>query len=299
MKKLTAFILTLILLLGITGCSAKNTEQDTPAFKTDNVTAVTFYGTTPEDTETEVPQEHLAEIVAWLGTFKVGKKAEGVLPPGADSMSVIIEYSDGTVVSSSLSTVNIDGTVYLVDHAEEPECYFKLFESDSGAEDEGTQQVEMIETTVSYANWSEDALIYNSALNADKMISGAKHFPIFKMDDKQDVEQFKTDFGEILTVSHGYDEMPSFEEATSKYDEAFFEEDSLLIVYVDAGSGSLRFDADSISCENGSLCVHIRQTNNPEICTEDMAGWFVAVAVKKSEITECKSFDADFAGIIE
>jgi len=297
-KKLTALILVLVCMFGLAGCSPKNTEKGKPVFETENIESVTFYSIAPKE-EIKVPEKHLAEIAEWLGTFKIAEKAGDILPPGADSKFVTIEYSDGTVVDSSLSTVRIDGTVYLIDHAKEPECYFKLVESDSDAEDEGAQQVDVIETTVSYANWSEDAFIYNSALNADKMIAGAKHFPIFKMDTKQDVEQFKADFGEILSMNQGYNEIPSFEEAISKYDEAFFEENSLLIVYVDAGSGSFRFDADNISCDEESLCVHVRQINNPEVCTDDMAGWFVMVAVKKSDLDSCKSFDADFVGIIE
>ncbi|MBQ9938312.1 MAG: hypothetical protein IJO96_02140 [Oscillospiraceae bacterium] len=295
MKKLTALILVLVCMFGLAGCSPKNTEKGKAVFETENIESVTFYSIAPKE-EIKVPEKHLAEIAEWLGTFKIAEKAGDILPPGADSKFVTIEYSDGTVVYSSLSTITVDGTVYLTEHEREPECYFDLADEDLSAK---TQSVMVLETTVCYANWSEDAFIYNSALNADKMIAGAKHFPIFKMDTKQDVEQFKADFGEILSMNQGYNEIPSFEEAISKYDEAFFEENSLLIVYVDAGSGSFRFDADNISCDEESLCVHIRQKNNPEVCTADMAGWFVMVAVKDSEISCCKSFDADFVGIIE
>ena len=67
-----------------------------------------------------------------------------------------------------------------------------------------------------------------------------------------------------------------------------------LIVYVDANSGTLRFDVSSVYCENESVYVHVKQTNNPEFVTDDMAGWFITVAIEKSIFQDCQSFDADF-----
>ena len=152
-----------------------------------------------------------------------------------------------------------------------------------------------VETAVAYANWTDDPTISTDALNADKMnISSEKHLPIFKMETKQELDEFKMNYGEILSMNQSYNDIPSFEEVTSKYDEAFFEEKVLLIVYVDANSGTLRFDVSSVYCENETVCVHVKQTNNPEVVTDDMAGWFITVAIKESIVQDCKAFDADF-----
>lgn len=150
------------------------------------------------------------------------------------------------------------------------------------------------ETTVSYANWSDDSSISFGALNKDKMtINSVQHLPIFKMDTKEELEQFKTFYGKILSMNQSYDEVPSFESATFKYDEVFFEQNSLLIVYVSASSGSERFDVNNVYCDAKSVCVHVEQTNNPEIGTADMAGWFITIAIQDSTIRDCESFDAD------
>ena len=110
----------------------------------------------------------------------------------------------------------------------------------------------------------------------------------------EDLERFKLNFGEILNTDHGYDEVPSFNEAAAKYDEAFFEKNTLLLVYVATNSGSLRFDVSSMYCDDMSLCIHVKQTNNPEVVTEDMAGWFITVSVADDMIEKCDEFDTDF-----
>ena len=159
----------------------------------------------------------------------------------------------------------------------------------------GTPVDEVFDITVSYANWGELNEIYTKALNTDKMaISSVRHLPIYKFDTLVELEQFKTDIDGILSIDHGYDEIPSFNEATAKYDEKFFTENTLMLVYVESGSGSYRYGVDSIYHADGNFCIHIKQTNNPEFGTDDMAGWFITVAVPDTMIADCSVFDADF-----
>lgn len=159
----------------------------------------------------------------------------------------------------------------------------------------GTSVNEIFDITVSYANWGDFSRIHNIPLNISKMaISSVRHLPIYKFDTLSEMEQFKTDVDGILSFDQSYDEVPSFNEVTTKYDEDFFAENTLLLVYVEASSGSCRFDVDSISHTDGNFCVHIKQTNNPEIHTDDMAGWFITVAISDSMVADCTSFDADF-----
>ena len=201
--------------------------------------------------------------------------------PGKTGAYAIFKLSDGTADDISQTVVNgLTELGWL--ESKLPEAPIEITKD--------------VETAVSYANWTDDPAISTDALNADKMnISGEKHLPVFKMETKQELEQFKTNYGKILSMNQSYGDIPSFEEVTSKYDEAFFEENILLIVYVDANSGTLRFDVSSVYCENGSICVHVKQTNNPEVVTDDMAGWFITVAVNENIVQNCKSFDADFS----
>lgn len=98
--------------------------------------------------------------------------------------------------------------------------------------------------TVSYAGWAPKSEIFSMALNTQKTaVSSVQHLPVYKFDTLKDLEQFKLAFQEILTMERGYDEVPSFNDATADYDETFFEENTLMLVYVDANNCT-EFDAD-------------------------------------------------------
>lgn len=125
----------------------------------------------------------------------------------------------------------------------------------------GTSAEDAFDIAVSYANWAELNEVYAKALNTEKMaISSVRHLPIFKLDTSEDLEQFKSDFGDTLTMEYGYDEVPSFNEVTAKYDEEFFKENTIMLVFVEASSGSCRFGVNSVYCDGNSFCVHVEQT---------------------------------------
>lgn len=150
------------------------------------------------------------------------------------------------------------------------------------------------DTTVSFANWSDNDIIISKSLNSEKIIAEPfNHLPIFKIDTEEDLVQFKNDFTDIFSMDIGYDEIPSFEKSISKYNKDFFENNTLLIVYIQTSSGSLRFGLDSVDFNNDSVCVYVKQTNNPLMGTDDMSGWFITVAIEDEIIKNCKSFDAN------
>ena len=150
--------------------------------------------------------------------------------------------------------------------------------------------------TVSYANWGALNDLYFHALNMDKMvISSVRHLPLYKFDTLAELQQFKDNVKDTLTIDCGYDEVPSFHDATADYDSAFFQKNTLLLVYVEASSGSYRYGVDSVYHADGNFCVHVTQTNHPEVVTDDMAGWFITVAVPDSVAETCTTFDADFS----
>lgn len=146
---------------------------------------------------------------------------------------------------------------------------------------------------MSYAGWTEDCEILSGTLNINKMAdSSVLHLPIHKFDTLEDLKQFKL-FDDIFTFDRGYDEIPSFNDAVAKYDDIFFEENSLMLVCVPANSGSYRYGVNSVFCDGTSFCIHVEQTNKPEAATMDMVGWFVTVAVPDSMVENCTQFDDD------
>lgn len=154
------------------------------------------------------------------------------------------------------------------------------------------------ETTVSYANWSDNSEINSGALNSGKLVIGkVRHLPIRKFDKLEDLEEFKNTFSGELTMEQGYNNVPSFNSVTAKYDKKFFKENSLLLVYVAASNASYRFKMQSVDYNDKSLCVHVVETTKPEVVITAMSGWFITVAVPDELIKNVTNFDADLDNV--
>ena len=146
-------------------------------------------------------------------------------------------------------------------------------------------------TKVSYANWTEDSRMF-SCMNAEKLaISTVRHLPVYKLDTKEDLDQFKEKFGDVLTFDQGYDEVPSFNEATAGYDDSFFAEHTVVLAYVTANSGSLRFGIRDIYQDDSFFCLNVMQMNDPEVGTADMAGWFMIAEIPDADIEGITDFE--------
>ena len=136
--------------------------------------------------------------------------------------------------------------------------------------------------------------IYDKALNASKLNdSNPWNLPIYKFDTLSDLEKFKSDFGGENGFNYSWDEVPSFNDATKNYDEDFFERYTLMLVYISVGSGSYRFGFKDVTIDGNYFCIHVEQTNNPQSFTDDMAGWFITVAVPDSMVANITEFNAD------
>ena len=159
-----------------------------------------------------------------------------------------------------------------------------------------TTWMETPDTTVSEVGTFGMDKLYSTALNADQMtISSVRHFPIYKFDTLEDLTQFKDSLDYPGMLSLAYDEVPAFNEVTAKYDETFFSENTLLLVYVVAHTGSYRFAVDTITGDGTGLCVQIAETTHAELVTCDEAGWFITVAIPDSAAAAYTEFDAVLA----
>lgn len=158
----------------------------------------------------------------------------------------------------------------------------------------GTPADEAFDIRVSWAGITEDGRIYSESLNPETMaISAVQHLPIHKFDTLEELDRFRVTFADSLDLEGGYDEVPSFNQVTADYDEAFFEDNTLMLVYVPSPSGSYRYGVNGIYCSAPDFSIHVAQANDPAECTDDAAGWFVTLAVPDSMIADCTNFDAD------
>lgn len=150
---------------------------------------------------------------------------------------------------------------------------------------------EAFESVIFRVAWTHGGAFFENALNFEKLNNKhEKSMPIYRVDTKEELDAFKENYNDQLGI--GSDD----EELIAKYDDKFFKDNSLLIVYVESGSGSIEYAFDSMSFTKDSVCVHIVATNDPRFGTCDMAGWLITVAVPDSLLKDCTSFDAVYDG---
>ena len=149
--------------------------------------------------------------------------------------------------------------------------------------------------------YTEDLRLADGCLNTQVIaetlhLSSVLHLPVFRFDSAADLAAFLDGYGDVLGVDEGHDGAPSLREAAAAYDDAFFKENCLLAAYMTAGSGSFRYGAEVVYDGADSVCVYVNKTNDPQVYTDDMAGWLVLAPQKKSDLRKCGTYDALYGG---
>lgn len=112
-----------------------------------------------------------------------------------------------------------------------------------------------------------------------------KGFPLVKADTIEELNAFAKG---VNSYEYVWD---SFNDIVTKYNEEFFVENTLLLIYVSEGSGSVRHKVTSVTSKAGKVSVDIERIV-PEAGTCDMAGWIITVELKKNDIVKCSEFVA-------
>lgn len=143
------------------------------------------------------------------------------------------------------------------------------------------------------------------ALNEDKFvvdndeyyILSPRPIPIYKFDGIDDVEQFKSTYNGMVGM-YGSSEKPSdFYLAMEKYDETYFENNSLLVVYYAASTVSYKHYIKSIDLDSNSVFIHVQQKwcnpYPPHYHLDEYGQYYAIVEFTKAELADCTRFDAD------
>ena len=127
-----------------------------------------------------------------------------------------------------------------------------------------------------YQLWfKSDSYAQNGCLYGRLGYSGDWHFP-----HTETVNTYAEWQSLYLGCSAGSISDGGFTEGLAALDEAFFAEQSLLILYVEEGSGSDRHRVDQVIVEDGTVTVTLT-TLQPEIFTCDMAYWAILIPIDK------------------
>ncbi len=274
MKRLITVFLTFCCIFALTGCATKGVESDYPA-------ALIFEGE-----------------VYYLSTEEVSLEADRVIGrvdsytdafPEKDNQS---NFGKGQELQIAEAENGIAVWYHGAWHLCRPKQAPKTKE-DAASSDALPQVLTKPDHTVAWVNWSDDPKIKTAALNADTFaLSSKRHLPIYKCDDLEQLNGFQAAFDGIFTWDSGWDEIPSFTAAAAGFTEDFFEQYTLLLVYVEDGSCTPRYGVENVTVEGDTLTVTVKLTYAPEVGDCAMAGWMIAIPVQKTAIAECSSFDA-------
>ena len=147
-----------------------------------------------------------------------------------------------------------------------------------------------------YVGYGGSNEFFFGALNRDKLSTNSvNHLPIYKFDTLSELEQFKNDFEDDFLFKATYNDEKSFEKATEGVDENFFNQYRMYLVYVSSNSGSYRYVIDNVVSEGDDFCIYVKQVNDPEVVTDNMAGWFAIFNQPKSDVKDYASYDAQMA----
>lgn len=145
------------------------------------------------------------------------------------------------------------------------------------------------ENHVVYANWTDNHLIQSGSISPDSM------YPVYKLETEQDVNDFRAKFESLLSFN-------AFDEVVAAYDDAFFEENTIVLAYVTANSGSVRYSVFDVEFFETGVNIKLA-IDAPEYGTCDMAGWFVMVVLPKATLENCTEYnvytESLFKGISE
>lgn len=307
MKKLIALVLTLVCVFGLVGCNSiaqkptnevSNNIEVTHDFHADvNVVEICV-----GDTKFHFDKAEDVESICNLFDGIVGNKVPDD-EEQAEGFYKITFSKNGkeTTVILTGPTIIIDGIRYYTTKGITQPLSEYLVKPPANTTSDVHQiypSTQVYDVVLSFANYTENSDIYTHSLNLSKMRSNSiQHLPIHKFDTVEDLEQFKTTFGDVLTMDGAWDEVPSFNDATAKYDREFFEENSLLLVYISATNSTHRFGLSGIGWNNSSLYVHVTETTGAEEVDDAMSGWFLTIAIADESIATCTEFDADLNNI--
>ena len=149
--------------------------------------------------------------------------------------------------------------------------------------------------TVSYAGGSSSNLngILQEALNKDTFsMSSEIHLPVLKFDTLEELEQFEQKYATISHSSAGWEEVPSFLSVFNRYNEEFFEDLTLVLVYVPCGNCTHRFDVHRLYRSDSSFYIHVQETTGADVVADAEACWFIAVEVYDTMAESITSYDA-------
>ena len=144
----------------------------------------------------------------------------------------------------------------------------------------------------------EDDKFLEDAINKDwLLVSSCLSYPVLKIDSTSQLDAFVEDYVDILPFNVSYNAgEPSLGECIGKYYEGYFEENTLLMVYVGTTVSNNLFYAADVYIDGSNLNIGIASENELNTGDSAMSGYLILVELSKEAVKACTNFNATYTG---
>lgn len=161
----------------------------------------------------------------------------------------------------------------------------------------GIKPDETFDIVQSWAGWVGDGPVW-ACLNAAKLqYSNVQHLPIHKFDMRKELDAFMERMGNTAALNDTTHGVPSFRETAARYDDSFFENNTLILVYISSANSGRAFQVSEIFCNQSHFEIYVEEIASPFIKEQKVSGWFITAAVPDSMVENCIDFDASLDNI--
>ena len=137
-------------------------------------------------------------------------------------------------------------------------------------------------TRVAWSEEGENIFRKKAVKNDYTVLSSKRAVPTIAINSKDKLDSLIKETEDYFHLSQKTSG-ESFVSVAEKYGEDFFSDKILLITYVPESSGSITHSVESVSKDSDKLEIYIK-TNEPQVGTADMAGWFISMEISKDDV---------------
>ncbi|MBQ3087112.1 MAG: hypothetical protein IJC45_07245 [Clostridia bacterium] len=116
-------------------------------------------------------------------------------------------------------------------------------------------------------------------------VSSIRYLPVYRVDTLNELRDFMNGMQDVFDFTRATETEPAFADVAVRFDGAFFDENRLLLAYVESGSISRRYQANAVEKCDGMLTLEIAE-DGAQTENAAMDGWLIAVGIPRSELTD-------------
>lgn len=123
-------------------------------------------------------------------------------------------------------------------------------------------------------------------------LSSVLALPTVRILSLEELERFKNELSVTMDFDNTYEDTYSFNEIIGYYDEKYFEENSLILVYGSTSTSAARLNIKKAAVSENTLVLQVEYSNTEGEWDTEIQGWLLCVGVAKKDIKDVTCIDA-------